>query len=113
MGYSYKNVMKVIQNMEEEVLFDVEAPEHWYEIEYVNNHLIIYEIDEYHYNGDEWGEIRTSTNQTAIKEFECSLKEFANFVIQFFETKILYLRASYPQEAYISEKIIIRGIKND
>ena len=113
MGYSYNNVMKVIQNIEEEVLFDVEAPVHWYEIEFNDNELIIYEVDEYHFDGDEWGEIKTSTVYDELKTFDCSLKDFTNFVIQFFENKLQYRTHSYPQEAYICDKIIIRRIKND
>ena len=113
MGYSYENVMKVIRNIEEEVLFDVEAPEHWYEIEFKDNKLIVYEIDEYHFNGDEWGEIEIRTNTTEIEEYECSLVEFTNFVIQFYQHQMSYIRTSYPQEAYINNKIIIRGVKND
>lgn len=113
MGYSYNNVIKVIQNIEEEVLFDVEAPAHWYEIEFNDDELIIYEIDEYHFDGDEWGTIETKANITEIKRFECSLIEFTNFVIQFYENQILYMETSYPQEAYITNKITIRGVKND
>ena len=113
MGYSYNNVMKVIQNIEEEVLFDVEAPAHWYEIKFNNDELIIYEVDEYHFDGDEWGTIETKTNTTEIERFECSLVEFTNFVIQYYDNRILYMEASYPQEAYITNKIVIRGVKND
>lgn len=113
MGYSYYNVIKVIRDIEEKALFDVEAPMHWYEIEFKDDELIIYEIDEYHFDGDEWGTIDSKEIQTSIKEFECSLKEFTNFVIQFYQNKLLYMRTSYPQEAYILEKIIIRGVKND
>ena len=104
----------IVREYEEEVLFDVEAPEHWYEVEYRNNNtVILYEIDEYHFNGDEVGEIETSTVYDEIESFNCTLKEFTNFVIQFFETKLLYRNHSYPQEAYVYDKIIIRGIKND
>ena len=113
MGYSYNNVMKVIQNIEEEVLFDVEAPAHWYEIKFNNDELIIYEVDEYHFDRDEWGKIETKTNTTEIERFKCSLIEFTNFVIQYYDNRILYMEASYPQEAYITNKIIIRGVKND
>ena len=113
MNYNYNNVMKVIQNIEEEVLFDVEAPAHWYEIKFNNDELIIYEVDEYHFDGDEWGAIETKTNTTEIERFECSLVEFTNFVIQYYDNRILYMEASYPQEAYITNKIVIRGVKND
>lgn len=113
MGYNYNNVMKVIQNIEEEVLFDVEAPAHWYEIEFNNNELIIYEVDEYYFDGDEWGTIETKTNTTEIKRFECSLIEFTNFVIQFYDNQISYMKTSYPQKAYIADKIVIKGVKND
>ena len=110
----FTNVLAVVGEMEREVLFDVEAPEHWYEVEYRNNNtVILYEIDEYHFNGDEVGEIETSTVYDEIESFNCTLKEFTNFVIQFFETKLLYRNHSYPQEAYVYDKIIIRGIKND
>ena len=113
MGYNYNNVMKVIQNIEEEVLFDVEAPAYWYEIEFNNDELIIYEVDEYHFDGDEWGTIETKTNTTEIKRFECSLIEFTNFVIQFYDNQISYMKTSYPQKAYIADKIVIKGVKND
>lgn len=47
-------VQSIIEEYEEEVLFDVEAPEHWYEIEFCNNNqMIIYEIDEYKFDGEE------------------------------------------------------------
>lgn len=104
----------IVREHEEEVLFDVEAPAHWYEVEFKNNKVTLYEIDEYHFNGDEWGEIETSTVYDELETFyNCSLKDFTNFVIQFFETKMLYREHSYPQEAYVYDKIIIRSIKND
>ena len=55
----FTNVLAIVEEMEKEVLFDVEAPAHWYEVNYENEQLIIYEIDEYHNNGGEWGEIIT------------------------------------------------------
>ena len=113
MSLNYNNIMKVIQNTEEEVLFDVEAPAYWYEIEFNNDELIIYEVDEYHFDGDEWGTIETKTNTTEIKKFECSLIEFTNFVIQFYDNQISYMKTSYPQKAYIADKIVIKGVKND
>lgn len=113
MSLNYNNIMKVIQNIEEEVLFDVEAPAYWYEIEFNNDELIIYEVDEYHFDGDEWGTIETKTNTTEIKKFECSLIEFTNFVIQFYDNQISYMKTSYPQKAYIADKIVIKGVKND
>ena len=104
----------IVREHEEEVLFDVEASEHWYEVEFNNNKVTLYEIDEYHFNGDEWGEIKTSTVYDELETFyNYSLKDFTNFVIQFFETKMLYREHSYPQEAYVYDKIIIRSIKND
>lgn len=107
-------VQSIIEEYEEEVLFDVEAPEHWYEIEFCNNNqMIIYEIDEYKFDGEEQGEIETSLINTEVESIPCTLKQFTNFVIQFYQTQLLYMRASYPQEAYILEKVIIRGVKYD
>ena len=80
MGLNYNNIMKVIQNIEEEVLFDVESPAHWYEIKFNNDELIIYEIDEYDFDGDEWGTIETKTNTTEIERFKCSLIDIGSLI---------------------------------
>lgn len=90
-----------VKEYEEEILFDVEAPEHWYEVEFKKDEVILYEVDEYHYNGDEWGEIKTSTTSNEINNWKCTLEEFTNFVIQFFKWNKEY-----------KNLIIIKEIKN-
>ena len=109
----FNEVRSIVKQYEEELLFDVEAPAHWYEIEYNNGTVTIYEINEYHFNGDEYGEVETSTEYEEIDYFICTLKDFTNFVIQFFQAKAFYREHSYPQEDYVLDKIIIRGVKYD
>lgn len=108
----FNDVIKVVKEYEEEVLFDVEAQYYWYSITYENNKLKLSEIDEYHENGDEWGEIITKTNVYKIKEYECTLKEYLKFVIRFFNAKILYRQHKYPSKNYGMEKINVM-IQND
>lgn len=102
---TFNNVINVVREYEEEVLFDVEAPDHWYSITYENNKLKLSEVDEYHQNGDEWGEIITKTNVYKIEEYKCTLEEYLKFVIRFFNAKMLYRQHEYPSENYVVEKI--------
>ncbi len=101
----FYDVVKSVTEYEEDILFDVEAPSHWYCVTYDNDKIILQEIDEYHYNGDEWGEICTKTNVCKIDEFECTLTEYVNFVIRFFNEKMLYVQHEYPQRNYVLTKI--------
>ena len=59
------------------------------------------------FNTDEWGEICTKTNVCKIDEFECTLTEYVNFVIRFFNEKMLYVQHEYPQRNYVLTKIDI------
>lgn len=105
----FTNVLAVVGEIEKEVLFDVEAPAHWYEVTYENEQLIIYEIDEYHENGDEWGEMITKCNQYKIESINCSIEEYLKFVVRFFKQKIMYIEYKYPEKNHYIMKIDIRG----
>lgn len=104
----FHEVIKCVTEYEEEILFDVEAPQHWYEIVYENNKLKILEIDEYHFNGEEWGEIDSKHNVNVIEEFSCEIIEYINFIIRFFKAKALYVQHEYPQKNYVLTKINIQ-----
>lgn len=105
------DVLKIIDKMENEVLFDVEAPAHWYLIEYDwdNSNLVIYEIDEYSYNGDEWGEIIVKHNKTKIESIRLTNRMYTDFLIQFFKRKIEYIKYEYPTSYGNILKIDIKG----
>lgn len=108
----FHDVINVIREYEKDILFDVEAPSHWYNIAYKDNKLIIQEVDDYQYDGDEWGEIYTKSNVSQIHEIECTLEEYLQFVIHFFYQKIEYIQYEYPSKNYILTKIeIMEAIK--
>ena len=108
----FYDVINTVKEIEENVTYDVEAPSHWYAISYENNKLKLSEIDEYHENGDEWGEMITKTNVCKIKEYECTLEEYLKFVIRFFNAKMLYEQHEYPSKNYVVKKIDV-VIQND
>lgn len=105
----FTNVLEIVGEIEREVLFDVEAPTHWYEVNYENNQLIIYEIDEYYENSDVWGEMTTKFNREKIETINCSIEEYLKFVIHFFRQKIIYIEHKYPAKNHYIMKILIRG----
>ena len=103
------NVLAVVEEIEEEVLFDVEAITHWYEVSYEDKQLIIYEIDKYHENCNKWGKIIAKCNQQKIETIDCSIEEYLKFVIHFFKQKIMYIEYKYPANKHSIMKIDIRN----
>lgn len=101
----FYEIINTVKQIEEDVVFDVEAPSHWYAITYENNKLILLEIDEYHFNGDEWGEVEVKINKSKIKEINCTLEEYLKLVIRFFKAKMIYKEHQYPTDNYVIEKI--------
>lgn len=99
-----------VRKYEEEVLFNTEAHEHWYEVEFKDNRVIIYEVNKYYAYELEEGEIECSRTFEEIDTFKCSIEDFTNFVINFYREKAQYESYSYPQEAYVYELINIRNV---
>ena len=105
------DVLQKVKEIEEEVLFDVEAPSHYYDINYENGKIILRENDEYHFNGDEWGEIEVKTNTYIIGEFDCTIEEYINFIICFYKKKLIYQEHQYPSDIDVITKISIKRYK--
>ena len=67
----------------EEVNFESEANMLYYVVTYNENRVEIYEIEEYHYDGDNWGEIETKQNKYLYHTIEASIEEYLDAVIHF------------------------------
>lgn len=105
-------VIDKINEYEENLMYNTECNSYYYLIDYKNKTLIINEVDEYEFDGDEWGEIETKINIIKIKEIECNEIEFINFLIRFYNTRETYIKFEYPENMNVITKIMInRWIK--
>lgn len=106
-------VLKAIQEAEKELLFDIEANGHHYDIDYINNELVISIVDSYTFY-DEYDDICTKTNKETISTIKCSIEAFTNFVIKFYNAKIDIIRSDYSyfvyENGYVIPKININQI---
>ena len=77
-------------NQHEEWEWESEAPFHHYEIEYdvEANRIEIFFIEEYHFDGDNWGEIDTKIIKTKVFFAEyISAEKYINLLISMFNNR--------------------------
>ncbi len=106
-------VLKTIQEAEKELLFDVEANGHHYDIDYINDKLVISIVDSYTFY-DECNNICTKSNKEAISTIKCPIEAFINLVIKIYDAKIDIIRSDYSyfvyENGYVIPKININQV---
>lgn len=106
-------ILKTIQKIEEELLFDVEANGHHYDIDYINGELVLSIINSYTFY-DECDDICTKSNKETISTIKCSIEAFTNLVIKIYDAKIDIIRSDYSyfvyENGYVIPKININQI---
>lgn len=66
--------------------FESEANSLYYIVTYVNNKVMLYEVEEYHFDGDDWGTIDVKHNIRNFKEIEVPIEEYVQAVCIFGNT---------------------------
>lgn len=80
-------ILRTIQEYENDIMFDLEANNISYVVSYdeLNKHIIIKEADTYDSNSDEWGFIDSKTNYYTIDIIhDVSIKEYVVTLTYFF-----------------------------
>ena len=80
-------ILKIIQEYENDIMFDLEADNVSYVVSYdeLNKIIIIKEADTYLSDGDEWGVIDSKTNYYTIDTIKgVSIKEYVQTLTYFF-----------------------------
>lgn len=104
-------ILKLVNTIEENLNYDVEAKSHSYCIKYDNNALSLYLINSYSFY-DECNEPSHKDSIEKVDVFKCSIKEYAQFLIRFYEAKLELAKYDYSQyeNGYLLNKISIYQI---
>lgn len=103
----YYKIINTIKEYEEDLRYDIEAPSHHYLLNFVNGKVLIFVVNVYYEDGDNWGEIETISNSSKIDEIKISIEDYLKFVIRFYDDLIEYEKYEYPSENWILKKIEI------
>lgn len=76
------NIYEILHKREE-FNFESEANRLYYVVTYDENQIKIYEVEEYHYDGDNWGEIETKSHTHLLEEWYVSIEEYLDSVLRY------------------------------
>ena len=97
-------ILDIIENYENDIMYDLEAHHVSYVISYdeLNRHIIIKEADTYDSNSDEWGFIDSKTTYYTIDIIhDVSIKEYVQTLTYLFNNSY-----AYKQEYSVFNKIV-------
>ena len=80
------NDIYTILHDRDECNYESEANCLYYIVTYNNNQVELYEIEEYNFNGDNWGEIEVKANKYLIGTIKTSITEYLDAVITYANT---------------------------
>ena len=67
----------------EEHNFESEANCLYYIVSFYEDQVSIYEVEEYHYDGDNWGEIDVTSNKHKITSIPVTIEEYLKIILQY------------------------------
>lgn len=104
-------ILKLVDIIESNLNYDVEANGHSYCIKYENGALSLYIVNSYTFY-DECGGLTHKDNTEKVDVFDCSIEEYAQFLIYFYEAKLEIERydESQYENGYLLNKISIYQI---
>ena len=104
-------ILKLVDTIESNLDYDVEANSHSYCIKYENNAISLYIVNSYSFY-DECNEAIHKDNIEKVDVFDCSIEEYCQFLIRFYEAKLELEKYDYSQyeNGYLLNKISIYQI---
>lgn len=104
-------ILYLINKVEEALNYDVEATSHSYCIKYEDGALSVYIVNSYSFY-DECNEAMHKDNIEKVDVFDCSIEEYCQFLIRFYEAKLELEKYDYSEyeNGYLLKKISIYQI---
>lgn len=76
------DIYKILHEVEE-CNWESEANALYYIVTYIDNQVIIYEVEDYHFDGDNWGEIDVKSYKRKIGHIDVSIEEYLQAVCMY------------------------------
>lgn len=81
MGYGLLYDICSTLHEREEYNFESEANCLYYIVTYTDNKVEIYEVEEYHFDGDDWGTIDVKSNKLLIDTIGCTIEDYLDAIL--------------------------------